>query len=185
MFSNAPVKSYAKCEYQRNGSSCLPSTLPVLRYPIRNICSVQTSTSYILNYLPSQQIGTMSTSQPERTAPASESSSSEDLEVQELDLDHDIHHTLFLQDTNFTKATVVAAEEFSRRKTAEEGQKSNEKTKHVGFWHTELNNVRLHVLKLWARTGETNQNLFLILAIDCLSISSDTHGLRLTCALPL
>ena len=101
----------------------------------------------------------MSTPQPNRTTSASESRSSGDLEVQEVDLDHHISHSLFLQDTNFTKDTVVAAEEFAKRKTEQEGQENSEKTKHVGFWHQDLNNVRLHVLKLWARTGETNQNL--------------------------
>ena len=138
----------------------------MLGYPVRDICSVQTFTSYILNYLPPQRIETMSTSQPKQTdheasVSAPESSSSVDLEVQEVDLDHDINHGLFLQDTNYTKDTVVAAEEFSRHGTKEEAQEKSEPAKHVGFWHPELNNVRLHVLKLWARTGETNQNLSL------------------------
>ena len=106
----------------------------------------------------------MSTSQLKQTdhdasVPASNSNSREDLEVQEVDLDHGINHGLFLQDTNFTKDTVVAAEEFSRRGTKEERKVNSEKTKHVGFWHPELNNVRLHVLKLWARTGKEHQNL--------------------------
>ena len=106
----------------------------------------------------------MSTSQPKQTddeasVSAPKSSSSVDLEVQEVDLEHGINHSLFLLDTNYTKDTVVAAEEGSRRGTKEEGKESSENAKHVGFWHPELNNVRLHVLKLWARTGETNQNL--------------------------
>ena len=107
----------------------------------------------------------MSTSQPkqpddEDSVSAPRSNSSLDLEVQEIDLDHSINHTLVLQDTNYTKDTVVAAEAFSRRGTKEEGLEKSEEPRHVGFWHSDLNNVRLHVLKLWARTGETNQNAF-------------------------
>ena len=106
----------------------------------------------------------MSTSQPkqsgdEASVSAPRSNSSVDLEVQEFDLEHSINHTLVLQDTNYTKDTVVAAEEFSRREIKEEELGKSEEAKHVGFWHSDLNNVRLHVLKLWARTGETNQNL--------------------------
>lgn len=157
---------------------------------MRYISNVQTFTSYILNYLPNQLIKTMSTSRlkqndDEASVSAPKSTSSIDLEVQEVDLDQGVNHSLFLQDTNFTKDTVVAAEEFSRRGTKEEGQENSEKAKHVGFWHSELNNVRLHVLKLWARTGETYHNLSSTLAVDCLLISSDSYGLRLTCAVPL
>ena len=28
------------------------------------------------------------------------------------------------------------------------------KPRHAGFWHHDMVNVRLHVIKLWARTGE-------------------------------
>ena len=35
-----------------------------------------------------------------------------------------------------------------------ETQTDSEKPRHVGFWHHDMVNVRLHVIKLWARTGE-------------------------------
>lgn len=37
---------------------------------------------------------------------------------------------------------------------SEKGQQSGpEKVRHVGFWAHDLVNVRLHVIKLWCRTG--------------------------------
>lgn len=70
-----------------------------------------------------------------------------------------------LQDTNYTKDTVAASEHHVGDENGQQGD--GEKPKHVGFWHRELNNVRLHVLKLWARTGKTNQNThYLTLAVN-------------------
>lgn len=77
---------------------------------------------------------------------------SEDLEGQ------DVHqnHRLLLQDTIYTKDTVAASEYHAGGKDENRWQGQDEKPRHVGFWHEELNNVRLHVLKLWARTGKRN-----------------------------
>ena len=47
------------------------------------------------------------------------------------------------------------AGEYNAGSEGEKGQHDeNEKPRHVGFWHHDLVNVRLHVLKLWARTSE-------------------------------
>ena len=44
--------------------------------------------------------------------------------------------------------------EYNVESESEKGQQSGpEKPQHVGFWAHELNNVRLHVIKLWCRTG--------------------------------
>lgn len=86
----------------------------------------------------------------ETRPPLTESSSSEDLEGQEIQP----NHSLLLQDTNYTKDTVAASERHVGEKSEKGRQGDGEKPKHVGFWHQELNNVRLHVLKLWARTGK-------------------------------
>ncbi len=66
--------------------------------------------------------------------------------------------SLLLRDTCYTKDTVAAAEYHAGGKNENGWQGEDEKPKHVGFWHLELNNVRLHVLKLWARTGKRNRN---------------------------
>lgn len=118
----------------------------------------------------------------ERHATKAESSSSDDLEVQEINLDHSINHALLLRDISYTKDT-VASEQLSRVTTVKQG--NGEEAKHVGFWHRDLNNVRLHVFKLWVRTGEANQNAHSSLATDCLLISLDPYGLPHTGAFPL
>ena len=88
-----------------------------------------------------------------------ESCSSEDLEEQEIELNPSIiNHSLLLQDTNFTKDTVAASEHHARGEDEKRRQGGGEKSRHVGFWHHEMNNVRLHVLKLWLRTGKMNRN---------------------------
>ena len=99
-----------------------------------------------------------------------ESVSSEDLEVQKPDRNQSMDYALLLHDTNYTKDTVAASAQISRVGTEKEGQEneSGEKTTHVGFWHNDLTNVRLHVLKLWARTGKANQTVDSNLFIDCL-----------------
>ena len=89
--------------------------------------------------------------------PQVESSSSDDVEGQDIELNLSIHHTLLLQDTNYTKDTVAASEILPRRDNEKASQRDGEKQGSVGFWHQELNNVRLHVIKLWARTGEMSQ----------------------------
>lgn len=105
----------------------------------------------------------MLASQPEHPdtkipPPLAETSSSEDLEEQDIQCNHDTNHSLLLQDTNYTKDTVAA----SQRPTGSENEKGPQgeggMSGHVGFWHHELNNVRLHVLKLWARTGKMNRD---------------------------
>ena len=53
-----------------------------------------------------------------------------------------------------TKTTHEAAE-YNAGSESESGQQEfDEKPRHVGFWHHDLVNVRLHVIKLWLRTGE-------------------------------
>lgn len=52
--------------------------------------------------------------------PVAESSSSEDLES--LDINHSVDHTLFLQDTNYTKDTVAASEQAYSSRTERERQ---------------------------------------------------------------
>ncbi|KAL9128586.1 MAG: hypothetical protein Q9175_007494 [Cornicularia normoerica] len=84
--------------------------------------------------------------------PMAESSSSEDLEAQEIEISHSMNHSLLLQDTNYTKDTVAASQPIPGGENEKRRQGDGEKPRHVGFWHAELNNVRLHVLKLWART---------------------------------
>ena len=96
----------------------------------------------------------------ETPPPLAVSSSREDLEER----DFQPNHSLLLQDTNYTKHTVAASEHHIG---GEKGsQEDGEKPRHVGFWHRELNNVRSHVLKLWARTGKMDQNTPLTLAIN-------------------
>ena len=88
----------------------------------------------------------------ETPPPVAVSSSSENLEEN----DPQLSLNLLLQDTNYTKDTVAASEYHAGGE--KRGQREDEKTSPVGFWHQELNNVRLHVLKLWARTGKVDQN---------------------------
>lgn len=55
---------------------------------------------------------------------------------------------------NNTK-TQTEATEYNAASESESGQQDfNEKPRHAGFWHHDLVNVRLHVIKLWLRTGE-------------------------------
>lgn len=39
----------------------------------------------------------------------------------------------------------------------EERMEPNGRPNHAGFWHPSMVNVRLHVLKLWARTGKIRE----------------------------
>ena len=69
-------------------------------------------------------------------------------EVQEIDILNPGSMTL-----NTTKT--AQAEEYNAGSENEKGQQDgNEKPRPVGFWHHDLVNVRLHVIKLWARTGK-------------------------------
>ena len=55
---------------------------------------------------------------------------------------------------NNTRTTIEAAE-YNAGSESESGQKPyGEKSRNVGFWHHDLVNVRLHVIKLWLRTGK-------------------------------
>ena len=108
-------------------------------------------------YPPSQQLQTMSAPyvEPagvETPTPLAVSSSRGNLEERDFQLSH----SLLLQDTNYTKDTVAASEHHVGGEKGWQGE--SEKPRHVGFWHRELNNVRLHVLKLWARTGKMDPN---------------------------
>ena len=102
----------------------------------------------------------MSSSQSQRPdieshPPLAQSSSNEDPEERDIVIDHALNHKLLLQDTNYTKHTVVAASQHHTEDVNEKGQQESGATaNHVGFWHHDLNNVRLHVLRLWARTGK-------------------------------
>lgn len=87
----------------------------------------------------------------ETPPPLAVSSSKEDQEERDFQL----NHNLLLQDTNYTKDTVAGSEHHVGGEKGLQGE--CEKPRHVGFWHQELNNVRLHVLKLWARTGKINE----------------------------
>ena len=93
--------------------------------------------------------------------PLIQSSSSVGLEEQDIQLNQTINHTLLLQDTNYTKDTVAA----SQHPTGSENEKGRHggpgESGHVGFWHHEMNNVRVNVLKLWARTGKMRRNTHL------------------------
>ena len=59
--------------------------------------------------------------------PQVESSSSDDLEGQNIELSHSIHHSLLLQDTNYTKDTVAASETLPRRENEKASQRDGEK----------------------------------------------------------
>lgn len=49
----------------------------------------------------------------------------------------------------------VSADQYDAENESEKGQRGgSEEPRHVGFWSHELVNVRLHVIKLWCRTGE-------------------------------
>ena len=55
---------------------------------------------------------------------------------------------------NNTKTTTETSE-YNAGSESESGQQDHhEKSMHVGFWHHDLVNVRLHVIKLWLRTGK-------------------------------
>ena len=55
---------------------------------------------------------------------------------------------------NITKTETETAE-YNAASESESGQQHyDEKPGPVGFWHHDLVNVRLHVIKLWLRTGE-------------------------------
>lgn len=90
--------------------------------------------------------------------PLVESSSSEGLEEQDIQLNHGTNHSLLLQDTNYTKDTVASSQHPTRSEDEKGRHGEGGESGHVGFWHHELNNVRLHVLKLWARTGKMRRN---------------------------
>lgn len=73
-------------------------------------------------------------------------------EVEETDNAHD---HLDLLDTR-TKET-EGADDYNDGSESEKGRQYGiEKQRHVGFWSHELVNVRLHVIKLWIRTGESS-----------------------------
>lgn len=73
--------------------------------------------------------------------------SDQELEVRELD-------TLNPGLLSLNKTTTEAVE-YNAASESESGQQDyDEKPRHVGFWHHDLVNVRLHVLKLWLRTGK-------------------------------
>ena len=47
------------------------------------------------------------------------------------------------------------ADDYNAGSESEKGQHDeDEKPRHVGFWHHDLVNVRLHVMNLWTRTGK-------------------------------
>ena len=51
--------------------------------------------------------------------------------------------------------TETETAEYNAASESESGQQNfDEKPRHVGFWHHDLVNVRLHVIKLWLRTGK-------------------------------
>ena len=63
------------------------------------------------------------------------------------------------RDTDHTNLDLLKVEttEENGETDSEKGQQqqgAGEKVRHVGFWSHELVNVRLHVIKLWSRTGE-------------------------------
>lgn len=53
-----------------------------------------------------------------------------------------------------TPATEVLDPMGSNDVDEEERMETSGRPKHAGFWHHSMVNVRLHVLKLWARTGK-------------------------------
>jgi len=74
--------------------------------------------------------------------------SDQDLEVRELDtLTPELLNVRWSRDTG-------SPDEYENNDGNEKGtQDVPQKLRHVGFWHHDLVNVRLHVIKLWARTG--------------------------------
>ena len=73
--------------------------------------------------------------------------SDKELEVRELD-------TLNPGLLSLNKETTETVG-YNAASESESGQQDyDEKPRHVGFWHHDLVNVRLHVLKLWFRTGK-------------------------------
>ena len=85
------------------------------------------------------------------------------------------------------KEDTIDTVEYNPESESEKGQQpAQEKPKHVGFWAHELNNVRLHVIHLWVRTGkaihmEFDRNELLTIAM----ISSDPVCLHLGSPLTL
>lgn len=91
--------------------------------------------------------------------------------VKEAERD-EAHDNLNLLDVEREKT--ASAEEYNAESESEKGQQDgNEKPRHVGFWSHELVNVRLHVIKLWCRTGETVGRVPECTSIDLCSISLD------------
>ena len=73
-----------------------------------------------------------------------------DRELEEREIDT-LNPGLLLNNTK----TTSEATEYNTGSESESGQQDrDEKPRHVGFWHHDLVNVRLHVIKLWLRTGE-------------------------------
>ena len=53
------------------------------------------------------------------------------------------------------KEDTVDSKEYNAESESERGQQTGaEKPPHAGFWSHDLVNVRLHVIKLWCRTGK-------------------------------
>ena len=74
-----------------------------------------------------------------------------DLELEEREVDTLNPGLLTLKNTQ----TTTEAAEYNAGSESENGQQDcEEKPRHVGFWHHDLVNVRLHVIKLWLRTGK-------------------------------
>ena len=65
-------------------------------------------------------------------------------------------------------ATTTDGEADNASSESEKGQQppGTGPPQHAGFWHHDMVNIRLHVLKLWARTGKLERQL------DC------SHGLN-------
>ena len=55
---------------------------------------------------------------------------------------------------NNTKTTTETSEYNAGSESDSDQQHYDQKPGHVGFWHHDLVNVRLHVIKLWLRTGK-------------------------------
>lgn len=74
-----------------------------------------------------------------------------DRELEERELDTLNPGLLTLNNTK----TETETADYNVSSESENGQQNfDKKTRHVGFWHHDLVNVRLHVIKLWLRTGK-------------------------------
>ena len=74
-----------------------------------------------------------------------------DLELEEREVDTLNPGLLTLNNTK----TATETTQYNAGSESESGQQDcDEKPRHVGFWHHDLVNVRLHVINLWLRTGE-------------------------------